>query len=217
MPDPCSVVIADDHPVFRAGLQQILAAAPEFAVVAEAGDGPAALQAIREQKPAIALLDFDLPGRNGLEIARTVQREQLATRVVILTMHNAEALLNEALDLGVNGYLLKDNAATDIVSALQAVVRGDVDLSPAISAHLARRRRQLAGGSSPSSGLERLTPTERRILRRIAANQTSKEIGRELFISHRTVETHRSNICEKLNLRGSNKLLQFALEHRDEL
>jgi DNA-binding NarL/FixJ family response regulator len=152
-----------------------------------------------------------------LEIARTVQREQLATRVVILTMHNAEALLNEALDLGVNGYLLKDNAATDIVSALRSVVRGDVYLSPAISAHLARRRRQLAGGSSPSSGLERLTPTERRILRRIAANQTSKEIGRELFISHRTVETHRSNICEKLNLRGSNKLLQFALEHRDEL
>lgn len=212
-----TIVIADDHPVFRAGLRQIISADPNFTVLAEAGDGRAALEAISREKPSIALLDFDLPELNGLEIARAMQRASSPAQVVILTMHNVEALFNEALDAGVSGYLLKDNAVVDVLGCLRAVAAGGVYISPAMSSYLVRRTRNGSALLKAQPGLANLTPTERRVLSLIATNKTSKEIGRELFISYRTVETHRSNICEKLGLRGSNKLLQFAIEHRSEL
>jgi len=203
--------------VFRAGLKQVIAADPEFAILADAGDGPAALAAIRQHQPDIALLDLDLPKLSGLEIARALQRERLPVRVIILTMHSAEPLFNEALDAGVSGYVLKDNATVDVLSSLRAVARSGVYLSPAVSAYLVRRAQRAGCLTREQPGLAGLTPTERRVLKLIAVNRTSKEIGRELFISYRTVETHRSHICEKLALRGSHKLLQFALEHRDAL
>ena len=211
------ILVADDHPVFRAGLKQVILSDAEFAIVAEAGDGPTALAAILRETPDIALLDFDLPKLNGLEIARALQKERSPVRVVILTMHNQEALFNEALDAGVSGYLLKDNAVADIVSSLRTVAGGGIHLSPAVSTYLVRRTHRTTALTKKQPGLADLTPTERRVLKLIAANKTSKEIGKELFISHRTVETHRSNICEKLELRGSHKLLQFAIEHRNDL
>jgi DNA-binding NarL/FixJ family response regulator len=217
MASKISIVFADDHPVFRAGLKQVISTDPEFALLAEAGDGPGALEAIRKHKPSIALLDFDLPKLNGLEITRALQKERSPARVIILTMHSAETLFNEALDAGVSGYVLKDNAAVDILNSLRTVAEGGIYLSPAVSAYLVRRTHRSQALAKRLPGLADLTPTERRILKLIAASKTSKEIGKELFISYRTVETHRSNICEKLELRGSNRLLQFAIEHRNEL
>jgi DNA-binding NarL/FixJ family response regulator len=217
MPSPINLVIADDHPVFRAGLKQVIAAEPDFAILAEAGDGQAALAAIRQHQPHVALLDLDLPRLSGLEISRILQRERAAVRIIILTMHSAEALFNEALDSGVSGYVLKDNATVDVLNSLRAVAGGGHYLSPAVSAMLLRRGQRAGALTRQQPGLASLTPTERRVLKHIAAGKTSKEIGRELFISVRTVETHRSHLCEKLSLRGSNKLLQFALEHRDAL
>jgi DNA-binding NarL/FixJ family response regulator len=217
MSSPTSLIVADDHPVFRAGLKQVVSADPSFAIVAEVGDGAAALAAIREHQPQLALLDLDLPHLSGLAIARTLQRERSPVRVIILTMHSAETLLNEALDAGVCGYVLKDNATVDVLNSLRTVAGGGIYLSPAVSGYLVRRADRAAALTRQKPGLADLTPTERRVLKLIAASKTSKDIGRELFISYRTVETHRSHICEKLGLRGSNKLLQFAIEHRNDL
>jgi DNA-binding NarL/FixJ family response regulator len=132
-------------------------------------------------------------------------------------MHKEESLLNRALDLGVMGFVLKDNAVENIISALEAVARGEHYLSPSISGFLVQRRSRTESLLAKKPGLEDLTKAERRILKLVADKKTSREIAKELFISPRTVEAHRANICSKLGLQGSHSLLQFALEHRRAL
>jgi len=132
-------------------------------------------------------------------------------------MHKDEALFNRALNLGAFGYLLKESAVSEIASCLRATARGEYYISPAISGYVARRHQRTTELMSDNPGLERLTTAERRILKLIAENRTSKEIAAELFISLRTVETHRANMCEKLGLEGTQPLLRFALEHHAEL
>ena len=209
--------VADDHTLFRQGLIRILADDPAIEVVGEAGDGEEALQALRTAQPDVALLDVSMPGRDGLEIAQAAQREGWPTAIVILTMHNDEAFLNRALDLGVKGYLLKDNAVTELLDCLKAVVRNQYYVSPILSAFLIRRRARTDALLAQNPGLEHLTDTEKRILKHIAENKTSREIADDLFVSYRTVQTHRANICTKLGLKGHHKLLQFALEHKSSL
>jgi DNA-binding NarL/FixJ family response regulator len=217
MAEPLRIVIADDHPIFRAGLRQVLAADRGVEVVAEIADGEQAVREIRALKPDVAVIDFDLPIRNGVEVARELQRQRDTTPVVILTGHREESLFEEALAAGVRGYLLKDNAATDLLQCLRAVAAGETHLSPTFSKYLLERSRRAESLREQVSGLESLSPAERRVLRLIALNKTTKEIAQELFLSPATIETHRKNICAKLDLRGPNKLLQFAIEHRAEL
>jgi DNA-binding NarL/FixJ family response regulator len=211
------VVIADDHPVFRQGLRQVVEAEPSLRVVAEAGDGEAALARLREARPDVALVDLDMPGMSGFEVARAVRRENLPVELVFLTMHKDEDVLEEALRLGVKGYVVKDSAVTDIVGSVRAVAAGRHFISPSVSAHLVRRRERAADLARRKPGLEDLTPAELRVLRLIAEHKTSREIAAELYVSHRTIENHRANICQKLGLRGSHALLRFALEHKSEL
>jgi DNA-binding NarL/FixJ family response regulator len=135
----------------------------------------------------------------------------------MLTMHAEESTFNAAMDAGAQGYLLKDDAMEMVLAALKAVASGGVYLSPAISTWLLRRQRRASALKEEKTGLAALTATERRVLLLVAENKTNKEIGEELFISHRTVETHRSNICRKLDLQGAHKLLQFAIEHRSDI
>ena len=208
------VMIVDDHPLFRQGLRQMIETDGRFELVAETGDGAAALQLIQEKKPAVAILDVNLPGFSGLEIAEKVQKKRLPTRLIILTMYKEEETMNRALDLGVKGFVLKENAAEDILNGLLAVSRDEHYLSPSISGYLVRRRTRAEQLIAHKPGLDDLTKAERRILKLIAEKKTSREIAAELFISPRTVEAHRANICEKLGLRGSHSLLQFALENR---
>lgn len=211
------ILVADDHPIFRAGLRQVLAADRGIEVVAEVADGDQALRDIHALKPHRAVLDLDLPRRSGLEVARELQRERHPTPVVMLTGHREESLFEEALAAGVRGYLLKDNAATDLLQSLRAVAAGETYLSPTFSQYLLQRGRRAESLREVVRGLEALSPAERRVLRMIALNKTTREIAQELFLSPATVETHRKNICTKLELRGPNKLLQFAIEHRVEL
>ncbi len=212
-----TVLIVDDHPLFRQGLRQVVEADPRFELVAEAGDGNTALQMIGEKKPNVAVLDINLPGLSGLEVARLLQERRTSTGLIILTMYKEEETFNRALDVGVKGFVLKENAAQDILNGLAAVAAGDHYLSPSISGYLVRRRTKAEALAAKKPGLDDLTKAERRILKLIAEKKTSREIGAELFVSPRTVEAHRANMCAKLELRGSHSLLQFALENRSLL
>ena len=208
------VLIVDDHPLFRSGLRQVIVSDSRFELVGEAGDGEAALKLIQEKKPDVAVLDVNLPGLSGLEIARRLQGKRPAARLIMLTMHKEEAIVNRALDSGVKGFVLKENAVEEIVKAITAVAAGEHYLSSTISGYLVRRRSRAEALAAQKPGLDKLTKAERRILKLIAEKKTSREIGAELFISPRTVEAHRANISSKLELRGSHSLLQFALENR---
>lgn len=217
MSDPITVAIVDDHPLFRQGLRQLLEGEPAFAFVGEAGDGIEALRLITEKKPKIAVLDINLPQLSGLEVARRIHDEGLETEVVILTMDKDEDTFNRALDYGVKGYVLKENAVQDVLDSIRAAALGEHYLSPMISNYLLRRHERVLSLASSKPGIADLTKAERRILKLISEKKTSRQIAAELFISPRTVETHRSNICGKLGLRGNHSLLQFALENRSAL
>lgn len=207
------IIIADDHPVVRQGLRLALSVDPSLQVVAEAGDGQTALAQIESLQPDVVILDINMPIMDGLEVARALQNTPRTTALIFLTIHCEEDLFNAALDLGVRGYVLKDSAITEIVTAIRGVAAGGHYTSPALMSHLIKNRRSAA--SAP--GLQELTPTERRILRLIAEYLTSKEIAEQLNISYRTVETHRTNICTKLDIHGSHALMKFALAHKAEL
>jgi len=211
------VIIADDHPVFRRGLRQVIEAEPDLQVIAEAEDGVAALALLREHRPAVAVLDLDMPRMDGFEVIRILQQERLGISIVILTMHKDEDLFNEAMTLNVQGYILKDSAVNDIAGSIRAVASGQFFVSSPLSSYLMNRNRRTAALVNSQPGMSDLTPTERRILNLIAEYKTNKEIAVQLFLSHRTVENHRANISQKLDLRGTHALLRFALEHKSEL
>lgn len=206
------VVIADDHPVFRTGLRDIIETDRRFHIVGEAGDGKEALKLVRAHQPDALVLDVEMPKLDGLEVARQLHEAESMVAVLILTMHQKESIFNKAMDYGVTGYLLKDSAAADIVQALVAVVNGKHFISAALTEkaleHNAREQTMV-------EGFHELSRTERKVFIRIAAAKTSVQIADELNISLRTVENHRSHIGQKLGLRGSYSLLRYALEHRE--
>lgn len=217
MTEPINIFIADDHPIFRCGLREAIQKADRFKILGEADHGEEALAGILELKPEIAVLDIDMPGMNGLDLADRLLGKDISVKVVILTSYKEESFFNRAMDIGVSGYVLKENAINDLTNGLLAVSRGETFLSPSISSFLLKRVRHLEGKQMKSTGLDSLTPTELRVLSLVADNRTSKEIAKQLFVSPRTVDTHRNNICGKLELRGSRGLLLFALEHKEEL
>jgi DNA-binding NarL/FixJ family response regulator len=215
MTEPIRVVIADDHPIVRQGLRQVIEKDAGLQVVAEAGDGQAALEQIKATQPRVAILDIDMPNLSGFEVARAVARLSLPVEIIFLTVHCEEEFFNEALELGAKGYVLKDSSVTDIVACVRAVAASQNYVSPALTSYLFRQRQQET--SRQRSGVDALTPTERQILKLIAEYKTSKEIAAALFISPHTVQTHRKNICVKLELEGNHALMRFALEHKSQL
>jgi len=217
MGDKLKVLIADDHPIFRRGLREVIEADAGLLVVGEAGDGAAALQQIEQLRPDVAVLDIDMPQLSGFELVKEIGRKNLPVKIVFLTMHRDADMLNEALALGVRGYVLKDSAATEVGDSIRAIASGQHYISPALSTYLVRRNERTAAFAQETPGLGNLTPAELRVLKLIAANKTSREIAAELFLSYRTVENHRANICQKLGLRGSHALVKFALEHKSQL
>jgi DNA-binding NarL/FixJ family response regulator len=212
-----AIVIADDHPVFRRGLRMVIDSEPGLEVVAEVDDGPAAIAAIETHQPKLVVLDVNMPGMNGFDVVRAMQAARSPTAVVFLTMHKDEAMFNAAMDLGVEGYILKDSAVTDITGCIKSVLAGRPYISPQLSEFLLTRSRRSEALNRELPQLQRLTPTESRILKMIADYKTSKEIADILCIHSRTVDNHRTNICQKLELKGSHALLKFAVEHRSQL
>lgn len=211
------IVMADDHPIVRQGLRQMIEADKSMTVVAEAGDGQTALELIVQHNPDVAVLDIDMPKMDGFAVVHMLQQKNLTVEIIFLTMYCEVEMFQAAVDLGVKGYVLKDSAVTDIISSIKAVAQGRPYISSELSMLLLNRRRRVEDLEREQPGLNNLSPTERKILKLITEDKTSKEIAAQLFISHRTVETHRSNICKKLDLRGNLALVKFALMHKSEI
>lgn len=221
------ILLADDHPIVRQGLKRVIDEEPNLTVVAEASDGRTALELIEKLRPGIAVLDIDMPVLNGFDVARAVRDRRIPVAIIFLTVYREESFFDQALRLGTKGYVLKDSAVTDIVSGIRAVAAGEHYTSPAMTSYLMTKRRGVRpSGEAPVAlstrgarrdALANLTPTERRVLTLIADYKTSREIGEALHVSYRTVQTHRTNICTKLELRGNHALMKFALDHKADL
>ena len=211
------VLIVDDHPLFRQGLRQVILSDSRFELAGEADDADAAIKLNQEKKPDIIVLDVNLPKMSGLELAAVLKSKKCQAGLVVLTMLKDERIFNQAMNVGVTGFVLKENAAGEILNCMASVAEGEPYVSPSLSGFLLRRRNRAESLAVRTPTLNDLTTAERRILKAIAQKKTTREIASELFISPRTVESHRANISTKLALKGSNSLLQFALEHRDAL
>lgn len=210
-----TILIADDHPLFRKGLKEVIVANERLSLIHESSDGEDALRFMEEKRPDIAILDVDMPGLKGLDVAKTAEKKKLPVRIVILTMYNESDIFHRAMDLGVMGYVLKESAVDEIIGCIKSVASGKHFISPALSGHLLKRSPRVSQKVEETLGLNDLTKAERKVLKLIAANRSTKEIADELFISPRTVEHHRAHICTKLKLSGPNALLRFALEHKE--
>ena len=212
-----SVLIVDDHPILRSGLRHLIEADEGCTVIGETGDGESALAVIEQRKPDVALMDIAMPKMSGLQAAKIAQERGLRTKIAILTMNADEIIFNEAMDSGVLGYVMKENASGEILNSVKTVARGEYYISPSISGILVKRRQKMDSALKSIPGLADLTPSEMRILKLIAGSKTSKEIAYDLCISAKTVENHRTNIAKKLQLSGNNALLRFALENKSLL
>jgi DNA-binding NarL/FixJ family response regulator len=213
-PTLITLIIADDHPLFRKGLREAIGEESDYIVIDEASDGQRAFELIERRKPRIAVLDIDMPRRSGLEVAAEVVKRGLKTDVIVLTMYEDAEHFEKAMEVGVVGYVLKDSAAGDILHCIRAVLSGRNYVSPTLTQHLLKNHDKTRTGIDRKLGLTNLTATERKVLKLISQSKSTKEISEELFISTKTVSAHRSNICMKLNLHGTNALLKFALENK---
>ncbi|MBK8809941.1 MAG: response regulator transcription factor [Acidobacteria bacterium] len=212
-----TIIIADDHPIVRKGLRETIEDESDFVVLAEVGNGREALSAIEEFDPAVTILDVDMPEMNGFEVAREIRSRNLRTEIVFMTMHRNEDIFNEAIDLGAKGFVLKDSALGDIVDCLKAVASSSYYTSHALTSFLINRSRRAIKLAEAQPSINDLTPSERRVLKLIAEDLTTKEIAERLFVSPRTVDKHRENICQKLDLHGAHSLYKFALQNRSKL
>jgi DNA-binding NarL/FixJ family response regulator len=210
------VLIADDHNLVRAGIRSLLETVPEIQVVGEASNGREALQMIEVQKPDVVLMDIAMSELNGLEATSRVAGDFPQVRVIILSMHANEEYVWQALRAGAAGYLLKDAGTSELELAIKAVARGETYLSPPISKQVIADYVQRIGGEGEKGGMplgemERLTIRQREILRLIARGHTTQDIAQTLNISVKTVETHRSQLMERLGIHDIAGLVRYAI------
>jgi two-component system response regulator NreC len=203
--DPTTIVLADDHTVVRSALRMLLEAEPDFDVVAEAGNADDAVRYVLGHKPTVLILDLNMPGRPSLEAIPDIRKASPATEIVVLTMQNESAFARRALQAGVRGYVLKEAADAELVQAVHSAAAGETYLQPALGARMA---------SEPDlEQADDLTEREHEVLRLIALGHTNAEIATQLFLSIRTVESHRAHIQQKLGLAGRAELVRYALDH----
>ncbi|MDE3069885.1 MAG: response regulator transcription factor [Acidobacteriota bacterium] len=202
--EPVRIVLADDHAVVRSGLRMLLDSEHDFEVVAEADDAESARRFVRGHHPAVLVLDLNMPGESSLEAIPAIREESPGTQIVVLTMQKEPAFAREALGAGALGYVLKEAAHAELVEAVRRAAAGESYLNPRLGARLA--------SESPSGPPDDLSPREVDVLRLIALGHTNAEIGAQLFLSVRTVETHRSHIQQKLRLSSRAELVGYAID-----
>jgi DNA-binding NarL/FixJ family response regulator len=203
------IVLADDHALFRAGLRKLLETFDGFEIVDEAADGHEALALVARHRPHLLLVDIAMPGLNGIDVTGRVVRDHPGTRVVVLSMHAAEEYVLRAIRAGATGYLLKDASPSELEEAIRTVARGQTYLHPAVSRHVVDDYvRRVSREADP---LERLTPRQREVLQLIAEGHATKEIAHKLTLSVKTIETHRAQLMERLDIRDVAGLVRFAI------
>jgi len=205
------IVLADDHQLFRKGLRVLLEQQPDFTVVAEAKDGREAVAAVQSMKPDVLVVDIGMQNLNGIEAARQLTESHLNVAIVILSMHSDESYVLRALKAGAKGYLLKDSAEEDLIRAIHAVTGGKSFFSPAVSKVLLDDYMRKLQRSGAEDAYDLLTPREREILQLVVEGKSNKDVANMLNLSVYTVETHRSNIMEKLNVKGVPELVLYAV------
>jgi two-component system, NarL family, response regulator DegU len=211
-----SILIADDHPLFRMGVRQELESCPDFELVGETGNGKEALNLIIKLNPDVAILDFQMPGLNGLEILNKLREKKVGTQVILLTMHSEEKIFLKALNEGVRGYVLKDDAVLDIIEAVKNVTTGKTFISNSLSEILVQKLTNYKMNDKKENLINSLTASEKKILSLVAELKSNNEIAEELFLSRRTIENHKVIISHKLQLASSKDLLKFALQSKDK-
>ena len=205
------ILIADDHALVRRGLQDLIQSERGFKVVGEAQDSSETLRLVAALHPKVVLLDISMPGIGGINVIHQLQQFDPHPSVLVLTAHEDESLLQEAFRAGAKGYIVKRAADSELINALRAVARGDVYVHPSMtSALLQTLVAPPASGENEAVEVETLTPREQEILRLLAQGYTNRQIAEELFISVRTVETHRANLMAKLNLHTRLDLVRYA-------
>jgi DNA-binding NarL/FixJ family response regulator len=206
---PLRVVLVEDHALVRAGIRSLLEKLADLEVVAEAGDGRAALSLIAEHQPDVVLMDIKMAGLNGLEATARIMRDFPGVRVVILSMYANEEYVIQALRAGASGYLLKDAGTAELEVAVRAAARGETYLSPAISRRMIQDYLEIVGGEG--GALEQLTPRQREVLQLVAEGNSVKEIAQILHVSVKTVETHRAQLMERLDIHDVAGLVRYAI------
>ncbi len=211
---PIRIVVADDHAVVRAGITGVLAATPEFEVVAEAATGVEAIELVRRHAPQVVVLDISMPGMSGLEAAATLRAGSPELRILILSVHDHPEYVMESVRAGANGYLRKDAEPRELRDAIRAVARGDAYYSPAVARQLsaALRGETPVEPGNPRARLEAVTRRERDVLLGVTRGQTNKEIAAALGLSPRTVESYRESLMRKLGIYTVAGLTRFAVE-----
>lgn len=204
-----TIILADDHALVRAGIRSLLESLPDVEVVAEAGDGLEAVEIVRRQSPDAILLDITLPGLNGMEVARRISKMHGNTRIIMLSMHAGPEYVARALAAGASGYLIKDSAFEELAAALDSVFRGRRYLSRAIDPELVEGL--LAAQHLDQPELAVLTPRQRQILQLIVEGNGTREIAERLFVSVKTVETHRAQLMERLGIHDIPGLVRLAI------
>ena len=205
------VILADDHVLVRRGLKLILEENSTVEIAAEVGDGLELLSVLQKINPDLIVLDVSMPNLRGIEAIPEIRRVRPNAKVLMLTMHKEEDYLYQAISAGANGYLLKEDAAKELFSAIEHIKKGKIYISPGLADQSMQNWARLRRGEDDSQHVESLTVREREILKLIAGGKSNKEIGDLLFISVRTVERHRANMMSKLNIRKTAELVQYAL------
>ncbi|HEX2042025.1 MAG TPA: response regulator transcription factor [Acidimicrobiales bacterium] len=214
---PITVVVADDHELFRRGMQTVLATEAGFQVLAQAADGEEAVTKVAELAPDVVLMDVRMPGIDGIEAARRIRQATPSTRVVMLTISDEEDDLYDAVRAGANGYLLKDASLQDVAAAVRAVARGESLISPSMASKLLAEFTAVTGGAeSPGEkegdeGTPRLSPREIEVLKLVAQGRTNREVAAALHLSENTVKNHVANILDKLHLRSRLEAVMYAM------
>jgi two-component system, NarL family, response regulator NreC len=208
---PIRIVLADDHTILRNGLRAVLERQPDFAVVGEASNGREAIEIVGREAPDVVILDIAMPVLNGIEAAQRISADHPKTAVVILSMHSDESYILRALRVGARAYLLKDSAERDLIDAIRAVCNGKAFFSPAVSKVLADDYLRQIREQGVEDSYELLTARERELLQLIAELKSTKDIASLLGVSPHTVDTHRGNIMQKLNVHSIPELILYAV------
>lgn len=205
------ILLADDHKLMRSGLRLLIEQQPDLSVVGEAADGREAVALAKSLRPDVAVMDISMPNLNGIEAAHQITQSHAELAVIVLSMHPDESYVLRALKAGAKGYLLKDSAESDLITAVRAVARGKSFFSPAVSKVLLDDYIRKLKRSGAEDAYDLLTPREREVLQLVAEGKSNKEVANLLNLSVYTVETHRSNIMQKLNLKGVPELTLYAV------